>query len=1574
MKFSPIAIVGQSCVLPGAFSPEELWQGLVEGCRYFSKATSADWSFAPESLVESGAYKTDKVPHTQGAYVRGFEEIFDANGFAIDTDFIQRLDPLFQWVLHCGRELLRGFKWKEYSKRTAVVLGNLSYPTATFNALAKSIWTKSVESSPDPYNRFVAGYPAKLLSQALDLRGPAYCLDAGCASSLYAIKNACDLLHDGQVDLAITGGVNATDAAFLHLGFSALKALSIKGQCLPFSKHADGLVPARGAAFVALRRLEDAVRDQNPILGVIRGIGLSNDGRAGGLLSPSVVAQQEALHRAYAQCDLQPKDVSYLECHATGTLIGDRCELETLRAIFGERSTLALGSLKANMGHLLAASGAASLIKILKSFEHNAIAPLLDIRDPIAELEQSSFVRPLQIQEWLSPNPKRAAINSFGFGGNNAHLIVEEYREAAVARGDQHELVRVEIHKREIPVAIVGLGVRWGSLASKQDFLASLKTQESECFEDLQSDQNAIESFAIDIASLNFPPNELQGLLAQQTLLIPTIADALDDLSQVPSQNTGILVGVGTDAEACRFHLRQNFINSHVNFDDTSLPLLDATRVLGCMPNVPANRFNLMKNWKGPSYTVSGEEESGLVALQLAKRSLQNSEVDCMVVAAVDLSCEPVHQNSARACLSSKKHTPADGAVVIVLKRLADAKRDADPIYAILEEDTLKTVDAVFDGSITQRYGHAHAASGLLEVFAATLKLNFSKLKSAKVEIESFGSLSSLCLQAFSENILSFKESLMTQSVQQRIVSVHPPQPSFESPMRILPSAPLLAPIVGSYMPPVLFDRESLKIHACGSLSQIFGLEFSEIDSYQIRVRMPEPPLLLTDRVTGISAEKASMGCGSITTETDIEQNAWYVHHGRMQAGPAIEAGQSDLFLISYLGVDFENKGERTYRLLGCEATFHRDLPQVGETLCFEIFIDRHMKNGRARLFFFHYNCFIGDELFLSVREGQAGFFSEAELATSQGVIWDPNQIQAEKTYRPLRVSDTVRSFSLDDVRRFATGDALGCFGLGYENLSFHTRTPSIPSGDLFLLGAIPQLDPRGGPWGQGYVKVLRTISKDDWFFQGHFTNDPCMPGTLMTEMAFQALSFFMAAMGYTLGRDGYRFIPALGEACKLTCRGQVRPDSKQIVLEVFIKNIDDKKLSVTADVLLTVDSLKALRAENIAVQLVPDWPSQEFRRYSNNAEPVAMFESIACDERQVADVVAGRPSKAWGSRFQRFDDGTRVARLPGTPLTFISRILKLDAQYCGMQNNARILAEWDIPDDNPLFQKHSDLPFCVVLESLLQPCGWLASYIGCPLVSSKELFFRNLEGDLLLIEQVKFEKSIRTDVRVTSLVQVQDTIIVEFAIEASTGGKVFARVNTRFGYFTAEALAAQKGIPISSFEQNVLDQYDPNNAEPLPLDFGQGSVKVFSPSLKLLDTVQAWTMSDSSYALGCLLGERKVQASDWFFKSHFFQDPVMPGSLGIESILQLLRVFLLKNNDLDPQKHTSFALLEPGQSIQWKYRGQIVPHHKTMQVIAKVESHSSLVARGEAALIVDGVKIYELKNATVGIVSNPSP
>ncbi|MBK5267046.1 MAG: 3-hydroxyacyl-[acyl-carrier-protein] dehydratase FabA, partial [Acidimicrobiia bacterium] len=552
------------------------------------------------------------------------------------------------------------------------------------------------------------------------------------------------------------------------------------------------------------------------------------------------------------------------------------------------------------------------------------------------------------------------------------------------------------------------------------------------------------------------------------------------------------------------------------------------------------------------------------------------------------------------------------------------------------------------------------------------------------------------------------------------------------------PGQPDAAPIRKGHLPGFTLDRSQVEIHASGAISEIFGPTFIDQDAYVRQVRMPEPPLLLVDRVTGIDAEPGVHSTGTIWTETDILEDSWYLHRGRMPAGILIESGQADLMLISYMGADLLNKSDRVYRLLGCQLTFEDDLPAPGDTLSYEIHVDGHAKQKDIRLFFFHYDCTVGGKPRIKVRNGQAGFFTDEELADSGGVLWSPEEVEPCADPRldlPVVVASQT-SFDTEAVRAFAEGRPWDCFGPEFSLAKTHTRTPTIQTGDMLLIDSVTELAATGGPWGRGYLRAEAPVSSDDWFFAGHFKNDACMPGTLMFEGCLQALSFTMAGLGFTLHHDGWRFQTVTDEPIEMVCRGQVTPSSRNVVYEVFIEEIiAGPRPTIYADLLCTVDGQKAFHARRVGLQLVPDWPLGSQSADDQDHRTVARVPTLDGEfEFGYPSLLAcalGKPSDAFGPMYARFDGPGRVPRLPGPPYHFLSRVTDVTGPIGGMEVGSTVDVEYDIPQDAWYFDDNGarSMPFAVLLEAALQPCGWLASYIGSALTVDSELAFRNLDG-----------------------------------------------------------------------------------------------------------------------------------------------------------------------------------------------------------------------------------------------------
>ncbi len=2115
MSFNPIAIVGRACVLPEAFTPDAFWQNLADARDLVTQVDTDRWR--ADALHASNP--ADRALHARGGYVRGFAQHWNPDGFALKPEELRGFDQLSLWALHCAREALRAAKSMDGQTRVGCVLGNLGFPSEAMSSAAECIWLGNEQAPHARRALRMSGGTADLIKRALALNGESFCIDAACASSLYAIKLACDQLHAGHSDVMLAGAVQRADDLFLHVGFTALKALSASGQSRPFHADADGLVPAEGAVMFALKRLHDARAAGDHIIGVIRGIGLSNDGRGKGLLVPDQNGQYRAMRQAYQQAGIAPEQIELLECHATGTTIGDATEIQSSAQLFAGHEDLPIGSLKSNLGHLITAAGGAALLKVLGSFEHNLKPATLHCETPNNALKGTPFRLLQSAEHWIKPAQRAriAAVSAFGFGGNNAHLIVSEdhasISDDSAAAQSRSTLALVALHKLT-------------NDAQTQSF----------------------NSLTLDLDGLRMPPLDIERCLPQQLAIYSCVQAALRELPERVSKNTrtAVLIGMEPDTEIARFGLRWR----HPELQgDAIVSALTSAAVLGTMPNIPANRISSQLDYQGPSFTVQSNARSGLDAINAASRMLLNHEIDLAIVGAVELAalgldsasstdacgaivlmrnadasaldletigelpcplrfephadnqnaasgllelinalereaagmqpdgtadmsavstrvphielpaivcfagldraellanlksdtaCDPgLDQRPLRVCFLANDSTRASqrerailhieeqapGAGIYVGTRLAmtnpqnsiafafagagasysgmgkqllaelphlknqlletapvlcqslsrawqDDFEHADPsaqlcaasalsqIHLCISQDALQLTPAAWLGYSSGETNalfasgawrdadammHAMDTSGLMR---STLCGEFTLLDtlwqpSNRSQVPRFASWALLCDVATVTGLLqqhhaewpwvrliiiesdeqcliagdatqcqaliakigaqralplsyalvvhmpevkaveaewhavhfrktypvragrlyssasgfsydandqncaqailaqavdtldlrkvieqsyldgiriylehgpgsSFSRAIRAQLKEREALVIHldrrntgaegvlqvaaqliahgvdidlrtlhgrmrlrkpktieramqvpahwpdvkivgtpstrinsqqepkdavwrmpraprlpptdyrPPQATALTPTQLavasrvtavppqaalpvqpvqatsvtratLPSVDLhtqiaqnlhqqmqqlsalqtqyislqtqaqthflklreravaqllaadnsLQPATGSteaaidlpirrhselsaglraiektasvpspaiglealqiakvqsakteHAPPpapestrrkpfgLQLSREQLKTHASGLISQIFGPEFRVQDGFARQVRMPEPPLLLADRVLGIDATPHSMGKGTIWTETDVSPDSWYLHHGRMPAGVMIEAGQADLMLISYVGIDNFNRSERIYRLLGCELTYHGDLPKVGETLHFEITLDGHAAQGDIRLMFFHYQCFNGDRPQLTVRKGQAGFFTDQELADSAGCLWSSHEqnIGVDARVDAPGVPDYPRSLTRTQLNAFAAGNLRASFGEAYRYSQTHTRTPRMAGGDMLLFDRVTDLSADGGPWQRGYLRAELDIDSNAWFFKGHFRNDPCMPGTLMFEACLQAMGLYQAVMGYTLKRDGWRFQPVPDVPYQLQCRGQVTPRSKTLVTELFIEERHDGPTpTLFADLLCTVDGLKAFHARRIGVQLVPDWPfmarstiaAEEFQR------PVASVEGFRFDQCAVLAAADGKPSEAFGPMYQRFDGLKRVARLPSQPYHFISRIRSVEGAIGLMQAGAKVCAEYDIPDQAWYFDCNGNraMPFAVMLEAALQPCGWLASFVGSALTQDVELCFRNLDGDGELLGEIfAGGGTLLTDVTLTGVSASGGMIIQNFDVHCHLQGTSIYRLKTVFGFFPEAALANQAGLPKHEAQQ-ALQAQAANKAFAVSRDFESMGVPSVRGMLRMIDRIEVLDANGGTAGLGAVRAAKEVDTNDWFFKAHFFQDPVQPGSLGLEAMVQTL-MCLMQQKGLATSFHAPrFEALALNRKHQWKYRGQVLPKHTLLQTTLEItELHhdeSGVVALALASLWVDGARIYEARDFGVRIV-----
>jgi acyl transferase domain-containing protein len=646
---TPIAIVGRACVLPGALSPEQLWAAVVAGRDLTRSAPAGRWRVPGPVLCAADAPQADRCGSDRGGYVEGFEAIWNPLGFALPPEQLERLDPLVLWLLHCGREALSEVRVRP--ARVGAVIGNLGFPSEAMADFADRVWRGLPPG--DPRNRAMSGGTAEVLAQALGLTAGSHCLDAACASSLYAIKLACDALADGDADLMLAGAVQRADDLFLHLGFCALGALSRSGQSRPFHREADGLLPAEGCALVALKRLDDARRDGDTACRDPWHRAVQRRPRQAACWCPTKPASAARCEAALADAGIDPAQVSLLECHATGTPVGDGTELRAPRRVYGARAGDRLAQIQPRPPDHRPPAHRRPDQGLEAHAPRRAAAQSRTSTRQLAALTGSPFRLLQQPEPWPAEAPRIAAISAFGFGGNNAHLILSA-DDAGIPAGG--------VTGHDSPIAIVAIGACMGNATDLRAAGAAL-------FGEAAFDPR-MEAIELDLAGLRFPPNDLKQALPQQLAMLRAAREALAAVRPAAAAQ----LGAGRDGAGCGDRaLRHALAQRRYAAKDGVIAPLEAAGVLGCMPNIPANRLSSQFDCGGPSYTVQAGADSGLVALRIAARALAHWRDRCRA----GRRGRPVRRAGhprRRQCASG------DAAVALVLRRLADAEREGQRV------------------------------------------------------------------------------------------------------------------------------------------------------------------------------------------------------------------------------------------------------------------------------------------------------------------------------------------------------------------------------------------------------------------------------------------------------------------------------------------------------------------------------------------------------------------------------------------------------------------------------------------------------------------------------------------------------------------------------------------------------------------------------------------------------------------------------------------------------------------------------------------------------------------------------
>jgi 3-hydroxymyristoyl/3-hydroxydecanoyl-(acyl carrier protein) dehydratase len=652
------------------------------------------------------------------------------------------------------------------------------------------------------------------------------------------------------------------------------------------------------------------------------------------------------------------------------------------------------------------------------------------------------------------------------------------------------------------------------------------------------------------------------------------------------------------------------------------------------------------------------------------------------------------------------------------------------------------------------------------------------------------------------------------------------------------------------------------------------------------------------------------------TARTVVDLDGWYLDRaGRMTAGAVLQE------LLALLP---QRDG-----VLDCALAFHHGLPAPG------------------------------DQLISSLTVTGPAFWGEVDGRLSMHGTTSGDLDQDLPTEHP------GAGFGPDAVTAFAEGRPADCFtGPEWELTRTHVRSPGLGSRRTLLLHEITTFDP-----SIGLTAIGRTPPKD-WH----------TPAALL-EGCLQALAFQLAATGRTIHRDGWRFEPPPDEPARI--RYLAHAPNGTPCYHVTVRSMTDT--TVHADAVCTIDDRVVLRAEGLAVQLAPDTPLRHWRllgppavqRTGDPVPPGALAGLRGHDDPAAATVGrirydhAAMLAAAWGPMTEISPGASDDAfRLPGPPYLFITRVTEVSAALGDPRPGSRLVAEYDVPEQVWFREQSGTVPVAALIEIALQPCGFLAGYLAGR-TADRQLRIRNLDGQLTTAREVPPEvRSLRTTVEFVGLDRWDGTVLETFRIRCEADGVPVLEGTAVFALTPAAQLASQSGLTVTDADRTRLALPCDRPVADLrsrPARFFGHSARLPGPMLLMLDRITGYWPDGGPAGLGRLRAECDVRADAWYFKAHFFNDPVQPGSLGIEAMCQLLCSYLVERGVGDGFR------FEPVVPASWTYRGQVIPGDALVTIeldVLEVElGPQGGHAEAEAWLWVDGRRAYHVPRLRVRVV-----
>lgn len=825
-NYKPVAIIGYGCVFPpDGKNVETFWENVIGGKSGISeKCWKKDLYYNSDKKVE------DKTYCKNGGIITEYEFPLElANEFGIDDETISNLNRTQQMTLDT---ILQALKMSEYGLKDLSIdtgfyignmLGDANLPNYTiwnrikeieqymnlsskYNSLSKdekedviNKLRNSIEEKFGKLKRDKNLIPSALLTELkniLHIQGTGMIIDGACSGSGLVIDEAIKSIQCGNNEVCVTSAVLGNMIVTGNIGFAKIGGLAETG-AFPLDYRAEGLIPGEGAGTVILKDLESAIRDKDKIFGVIRGSGVASDGKGQSIYAPSTQEQLKAMNKSLEVSGLIPSDIDYIEMHATGTMVGDKVEIETIKTFYSEKKTenrpLPIGSLKSQIGHTFSAAGMANLIKVIEGMRRKVLPPTYNYARPPKGVKLENLYVNTELQEWKckdSHTPRRAMINAFGFGGINANILLEEFREKY-----HSEILTKYVKEKEESkdFSIVGIGCydaqgrnfeEWkncvlnGGGEEKDIPLGRWNESVKKIFTNNRG--YYIENLEFPCLKFKIPPKILKEIDRSQLLSLITAGEAIEDYGKekINSTKTGVFVGEMMGQESA---LKTDLRVRHVEYLDSLetilesmgwkpeeieevfqkiksqiqsyIPKVEEDTLPGYMDNIIAGSISNFFNLTGTNAVYDKDIISFNAALYQGILSLVSGENDVAVIGAVHGNMLPeyfdlFHQIQELKKVENLESTlrncvPAEGAVFFVIKRTCDVQ-ETDHVYARIHDirATSNLVDSQYN--FLKGFEKVHpfyfGANEGFRLLNSIVKFNLSTYKN-EVETLSVGNL-----------------------------------------------------------------------------------------------------------------------------------------------------------------------------------------------------------------------------------------------------------------------------------------------------------------------------------------------------------------------------------------------------------------------------------------------------------------------------------------------------------------------------------------------------------------------------------------------------------------------------------------------------------------------------------------------------------------------------------------------------------------------------------------------------------------------------------------------------------------